>query len=565
MRFNKKLTSGLILILFSISAISLLYIFIFSRNRSLSLTMEAPDSVLSGVPFELKVNFSNNSGAVLSDVRLTLSLPDGVSFFGQNPRKTLDNKSLGNVGVGSLIQESYKLIMFSPEMAAKKIKAAINYAPVSLGARFEKSETSEIKVRTSGVELQFSLPETITSGEEFPIDVAYRNISDQDFSNLELKFEYPANFSYSKSSLRPDSGNNLWILGDLRSNSEGKLTVTGSALGAEGDALEFKTFLSRQASGYHYPVSENSVKTTIGASPVSLNIRLNDSGEYITKPGETLNYLVSYINRTDAPLTNLVIKAKLIGEMFDLNSVQTAGFFRASDNTLIWNSANIPNLIAVLPGTAGAISFSVKVKENYPIRRFSDKNFSLRTQAESEANGKIVSKTQLETKVSGNVGVDAKAYFRDADSGFLNSGPFPPKVGQVTNFTIHWLLKSFASDINNIEVRAPLSNNVKMVGEPKSNSGLPPFYDSLSNEMVWKVDKIAANQGVISSPIEAIFQVEAVPPEASIGNHLPIFGNTTVKAIDGFTNQELTAADFAITTALPDDPTISQPAGVVQP
>src|SRR3989338_1994389 len=157
-----------IVVLFIISAVSILYILIFQGSRGLDLALEAPEEVLSGAPFDLKVNFSNNSGAVLSDVRLTVMLPEGFAFWGQGGEKNIDNKILGNAGAGSLIQESYKIIAFASAGESKKIKVAVNYAPASLGARFEKNNTKDILVRSSGIEVSLSVPEQAASGEEFP-------------------------------------------------------------------------------------------------------------------------------------------------------------------------------------------------------------------------------------------------------------------------------------------------------------------------------------------------------------------------------------------------------------
>jgi len=104
--FTSKFVIGLIAISVLISAASIFYIFRFQNTRGIDFSFSVPEEVLGGVPFDLKVDLSNNSGAVLEDARLTLALPDGAAFFGRDPQALIDNKSLGNVGVGSLIQES---------------------------------------------------------------------------------------------------------------------------------------------------------------------------------------------------------------------------------------------------------------------------------------------------------------------------------------------------------------------------------------------------------------------------------------------------------------------------
>lgn len=569
---NLGFTKLLAITLVGISLFAGFYIWRLQTARGLDLVLEVPEEIMSGAPFDLKINFSNNSGGILNDARMTIVLPEGAAFFGSSASKTIENRQLGNIGQGSLVQEDFKIIMSVPEPADKIIKVTVNYAPASLGARFEKTAQAKISVRSSGVAIEMSAPSEVTSGEEFETAIVYRNISDADFSDLELKMEYPASFSFTGASLKPDSENNLWKLGDLRKNSEGKIIIKGNVTGSEKDTYEFKSKISQRAAGEDYLVSSGSVKTSVSASPLSLSINLNGNSEYVAKAGEVLNYALSYANGTEIPLRNVLIKAKLSGEMFDFSTLSAQGALRQGENTLIWNSSGVPNLEMLSPGNAGAANFSVKVRENFPIKRFSDKNYSLLVNAEivsptilPSTSASLLTKSRLENKVAGAIGIDAKAYFRDAESGFLNSGVFPPKAGQPTQFTIHWILRSMAADVSGVEVRSILGNNVRMIGEARSNSGSAPSYNPETNEVFWQVDKLQANQGVIGSPIEAVFQIEATPNASNIGAYLPLINATTIRATDVFTGQELINNDVGITTALPDDATVSGQGGMVQP
>src|SRR3989344_3256413 len=108
---NSKLIFWSIIVLIAVSAISGFYIWQFRRVSGFDFDLSAPAEVLSGAPFELKVNFSNNSGAVLNDTRLNLVLPEGAAFLGSPAEKTINNKNLGNIGIGSLVQEQYNIII----------------------------------------------------------------------------------------------------------------------------------------------------------------------------------------------------------------------------------------------------------------------------------------------------------------------------------------------------------------------------------------------------------------------------------------------------------------------
>ena len=395
-----------------ISLISGFYIWRLQTTRGLDLTLDIPEEVMSGVSFEVKVNFSNNSGATLNDARFSITLPEGAAFFGSPITKTIENRALGNVGNGSLVQESFRVVIIAPEQTSRSFKVTINYAPAKLGARFEKSVKGEVLVRSSGIAIEMSAPEKVTSGEEFELSVSYKNISDLDFNDLELKIEYPPTFTYVSGSLKPDSENNIWKLGDLRKNSEGKITVKGSLTGGENDNYEFKSRISQRAAGEMYPVSIGSFKASIAASPLSLVINLNGSDDYTAKAGDVLNYTLSYINGTDILLRNVIITAKVVGEMYDLKTLDSPGAFRQGDNMLIWNQDNSSPLSALSPGSAGLVNFSIRLKESFPIKRFSDKNYSLVLNAEinsatqSPSSGSaFLSKSRLETKVAGKISI----------------------------------------------------------------------------------------------------------------------------------------------------------------
>ncbi len=567
-----KLAKYLALILLIVIAISAIYIYQSSR-RGLILDLNTPGEISIGVPFDLKVEFSNQSETILKNVSLSVNLPAGAAFVGQGENKTVINKELGNIGKGSLVSETYQVIFLKGQDSAQKIRAVIDYSPSSLGARFEKIKEVEVVVRGGGIAIEMVGPESVFSGEEFDLEIVYRNVSEMDFTNLELKLEYPANFSFLSSTLEPDKGKDAWLLGDLRKGSEGTFTIHGSVIGPEDFKAEFKPIVRTNLAGRDYDLEIAPFALTIAHSPLSLSVALNNAPDYVTRLGDNLDYTISYVNNADVALRGVVIRSQLIGEMFDFNYLNTDALFRSSDNTLIWNSQNTPNLNLLPPHSAGFVKFTIKTKNNYPIKRFSDKNFILKVSVEIESPtvpssvtaAKTFNVARLETRVSGTIIVGAPGYFRDAAAGILNKGAMPLRVGQPTNFTIHWRLKNFATDASAIELKAQLRDGVKFTGVVKGNLEPLPRYDEPNNQMIWQIDKLAANRGVIDQVPEAIFQIEAVPSSDMVGKYMPLVGPTVIKVVDDFTGLESTSVSAPISTALPDDATVGVQGGVVQP
>lgn len=540
-----------------------------SSGPGLQIDLQAPENALLGVPFDLKVGVSNRSDNVFQQARLSLELPEGLAFVGQPIKKIVEYKDLGNIGSGGLVQESFRLLAVSGENSIKRVKASVEYLPIAFGARFIKEETLDIAIGGSGLSLDIVAPAKVFGTQDFEIEISYKNSSEDDYKDLQLTIEYPPTFNFIKSTLPPDVGNREWRLGDLRKGSENKFKITGNLIGPDESFFNFKVNVLAQFLGEKYLVAYRSATVSISGSPLSLKIILNENPDYVVKPGDALRYILTYSNNTDIAIRDAIIKIQLVGEMFDFSRLKTNASFRSFDQTLIWNSANTPELASIAAGESGSVNFELNSRPDYTIRRLSDKNFLLKASAQIESPtvpyfvgaSRAVSLVKLETKVAGRIEVDTRVFFRDADSGILNNGPFPPRVGQTTQYIVHWILKNYSTDVSTVEIKAPLGPNVRMTGVSKNTIGNPPAYNNQTQEVVWKLDKLSATKGVVGSPAEAIFQIEAVPSQA--GNYWPLIGITIITAHDDFTGLEITDVDEPVSTQLPDDASVGSQQGIV--
>ncbi|TSD03739.1 MAG: Uncharacterized protein Athens071426_72 [Parcubacteria group bacterium Athens0714_26] len=563
----------LIPLLVVIIGVSAYYIISKYNSNNLDLTLSAPDEAMIGIPFDLKMEFNNQSGDTLKDVSVTINLPDGMAFIGSKPDKIIESKNLGDIGQGSLISDNFKLVILKGDGESQKIKAVLNYSQSSTAARFETTKEKEILAKGSGISVQIAGPEKVFSGEEFILSVVYKNVSDMDFFDLGLTIDYPPSFSFISSTLKPDSGNNAWLLGSLKKGSDGNFTIKGTITGPDNSSFSFKPTLKTSLDGRVYDLSAGESSLGISSSPLSLAILLNDKNDYVSKPADTLNYVINYTNNTDVALRDVVIKARLMGAFFDFNNLETNATFSSGDGTLSWNSDNASELNFLPPHSSGFVKFKISTKGSYPITRLGDKNFTLKVNVGIESPtipnfisaGKTSNMINLETKIAGNLTLDAKGYFRDAASGVLNSGPIPLRVGQPTNFTIHWILKNYAVDVANAQVKATLAGGVKFTGNSQSSFGSAPVYDESANQVVWSINSLSANKGVVDQLVEAIFQIEATPAAALAGKYMPLVSDAVVTATDSFTSLGLSASSGAIDTSLPNDSTMGAQGGVVQP
>lgn len=572
--------------------------FLYYRSAKSSIEYDVAaliNKVKAGEEFDVRVAVKNNSTNPLEKIDLIFNLPDGV-VSASGDKSKIQRMRIENIGEGGEYEEIVKFIALPlvvvepvsdptlppPEgeetetpmimpITEREIKVSISYAIGSLTANFMQTRAVKIEVENLPFELSLDAPSEILAGQEFEVAANYKYLGEIESPETKLVIDYPTAFTKTKSDPKSDFVENAWIIPKLSTGEMGRVILKGSADLPEGGTLVMTARLLIKVAGKDYPVFTKSIEIPLGSSPLSFDVLLNGDKK-VYKLGETLNYTLVYKNNTDVSLYNISIKAKLTGAMFDFATLQNANSnFSVSTKTISWDATTLPALQTVEPSASGSLSFSINVLNAYPIKRLNDKNFSVRVDARIESPtvpppisaSKIINSSTLTAKIAGNVLVDAKALYRDAESLILNAGTLPPQVGQPTEFTIHWALTNFSTDVTNVEVRAKLEDGVAFTNRVKGNTTELPVYEKDTREVVWKIDKVFATTGITGDKLEAVFQVRATPGVSNLGNFMPIIGETRVKAIDEFTGLEINTVDEPLTTELKDDPTVKPEDGKV--
>ncbi|MDP3947186.1 MAG: hypothetical protein Q8Q41_00650 [bacterium] len=556
-----------------LTAISGYFIYQAFTVKDINLTVLAPPEAQLGKPFEVRVGFANGSDKILKGAKVSLSLPDGVSFLGAPQEQRNETRDAGDIGIGSMSEEAFSLIVLKDPQSVKKIRAGLSYAAIAGRSRFERSEELTLAVGNPAVQIDLRAPEKVFSGEEFETIVTYKNAADIDFSNLELRVNMPPTFNFKSSTVKPDVGNSLWRVGSLLKGSEGEFAIRGTIMGPEKSFFEIGTILTTSFLGKTYTIDTKAASLAISPSPLALTVLVNGTTDFVARPGDMLRYELRFTNNTDVGLRDVILRAKLVGEMFDFVTIDAPQiFFSSLTNTLTWNAANTPQLAVLEPGASGSVNFIVRLKQQYPIKRVNDKNFELKLEAQIESPTvpsfigaeKTIGILSFAVKVAGHTTIDAQAFFRDAASGLVNKGPVPPLVNSPTNFTVHWVIANYATDVENVTVRAFLQSGVTWTGKVQSNINAIPVWNERTQEVSWTIDRIPATRGALGNPIEAIFQIEATPSINQLGDYMPLISDTELRAKDTFVNAEIVATDSTISTSLPDDPTVGQQGGIVR-
>src|SRR5262249_29753263 len=150
------------------------------------------------------------------------------------------------------------------------------------------------------------------------------------------------------------------------------------------------------------------------------------------------------------------IQGKLTGQLLLPASLKTGGTVNSVANTIVWDPITVPALAVLGPQAEGDVSVEIDLAPAFPIRRIGDKNFTVKAVASIQsptipagvAATQTVSLADLETKVLGATDFESAVYYYDP-GGIADKGPYPPQVNKPTQFTVHWRLKNYSTDITN--------------------------------------------------------------------------------------------------------------------
>lgn len=545
-----------------------------SEHRGVLIEVEAAGEVTRGVPFELNVTIENTTDNVLKDALVTLDLPEGLinlgAIEGGDVRRV--EETLGVVGKDGLTKKTYKIIGVGKEDVPHSGTLIFSYSAEN-GSHYERKSEWQVTMKKAPLEVEMKMPEQVMNGSAFDWEIFYRNIGEVDFRDVALKIEYPKNFKVLSSNLGTAESENEWLLGEVKAKSSGSLEIKGMLEEGEEMTLEIPVVISVAFLGRSYAIFESNVEVKTTPSPLRLEIVTNGEKEHVAKPGEELTYDIQYSNMSGIPLANTVLKVMVLGEVIDRSSMVTNGERDATATVFTWNAGNVPDFRMLEPGASGKVSIKMKIPATFSVKRLNDKNFVIRVNAEMESPSvpyymnatKTKSLANVETKVGGVIAVETRGLYRDANAGVVNSGSLPPKVGMKTQYTIRWIVKNFTTDVEQVVVSAKLEEGVVWTGIVKTNGETSPRYDEKSKEVRWEIANVAAGKGIMNTPLEAVFQIEAIPQARDAGKAMPLLGETSLQAIDSFTKVSVGSIDGPITTQLTDDPTVSQNDGIVLP
>jgi len=522
---------------------------IFSKDI-LKLEILGPDSADMGEEVEYAVKYKNNGDTRLAAPKLIFEYPEhSIVLDGKPLRQEME---LDDIFPGEEKQFSFKCRLLGKEQESRVAKTWLNYQPKNLNARYESATTKITIIKYVPLTFEFDVSSKVDPGQEIKLRLNYfSNAYYYPLSNLKVVAEYPSGFEFLSS--KPNAlAKNEWNLGVLNKAEGGRIEVTGKISGDPGDQKIFNAKIGILQDGELVILKEATRGIEIIKPSIFISWQINGSPEYVAKPGEYLHYEIYFKNTGDKPLDNLFLITSLDDIVLDFSSMQSgSGKFQSSAKTIIWDQTSIPQLRFLDKMEEGKVDFFVKTKEE-----LLGKNPQVKTTVTLSQVTEVI-----DTKISTKLVVDQKGLY--AGGQITNSGPIPPRVGQVTSYNISWQIKNFNNEIKNLKVMAILPSQVRLTGEflPKESKF---SFDNASREIVWDVGDVTDGMGVSGPGPEITFQIALTPEEAQRGKPAELISEATALAEDSWTESIVEAKSPVIDTTLPDDTSLPEGRGIVQ-
>jgi hypothetical protein len=558
---------GIILLVLIIGLVVLVYYWTwYSFDKDwVNLSISGPERISSGEDIIYLVKYKNTTKVSLDDAQMTFYWPENSLPASE---QLTEKVFLNSIAAGEEKEIEFKGKVVGLKNSRKTAKASLSYQPAKVKTRLENQVEFQTEIISVPLVLTFDLPERTTGGQQITVALKYLNDGDSAFENLSAKIEYPDGFKVS--SVFPEPQENVWEIGTLEPKQEGKILVTGIIDGQRGDTKTFRAYLG-VAKDKDFAVYAETVKSSQLALPLlSLEQSVNNSDSYIANAGDSLEFKIKYQNNSNLAIPSVKIIAKITSPALDFTTLnlKEKGNFDNNSSTITWDQSNTSELKQVDPGRAGELSIAVKVRDNLPIRSFSDNNFVVTCVAHSDSaniplaliNQQVADTSEMNIKINSRLTIDAKGYFQDTL--LPNSGPIPPKVGQTTTYTIYWQITNSSNDVDDVTVSAVLPFYVQWVNKFKPTSSIF-HYDLLNRKITWEIGKLTSGTGILTPAKYVAFQIGLTPSSTQIDHVVELIKQSIISGKDSFTGSDLQATNGAISSDLPDDPTMTWEKGRV--
>jgi len=553
-------------IAFFILALSFGAYVLFKGNNIISannvdITVSAPVSVGAGEVLTMDIKVHNNNNIKLEVVDLSIEFPSGTVDPNDTTKELLRYRQLmDDIEPNGFSTKKVQAVVYGEENSKKEIKMKVEYRVKNSNAINVKEKSYDILISNAPVTLTIKSFDEVNAQQEFELEVEATSNSKDILRNVLLKSIYPSGFTFISSTPKVSYDNNGWKLGDMVPGAKRVIKIKGKIDGQDTEERVFRFQIGSQSSRNEKIIGTEYLSTLKGIyiSKPFLGVNLKISGNSDTlnlRAGRRVSVDIDWVNNLSNNINNAEIKVSLSGTAYDRNSVSASygGYFRSSDNSIVWDRTNYDDFVSISPNADGKLSFSLtplvstvvnpEIKFDISVKgtRLSENNVPQSISNTLTKVARVISEPRISGQLVRSLG------------SFQNKGPIPPVADSLTTYTVVWTVSNTSSNIIDATVTSKLPPYVKWTGET-SLSEDDLTYNPVTSEIIWKVGDIKAYSGVSGRQQQAEFQIGFEPSLSHVGRSPILVEKVVLSGKDQFTGVMVGDEQAPLTTRFSTDP-----------
>ncbi len=544
-----------------------------SRTNILDLVANMPTEIKSGDEILYTLDYKNLTSVALKNIKIEVAYPENFIFIDSLPspiqnKNTWEISNLDSKGSGSI---KIKGRIINSDGRDNLFLAKANYYMENFSTEFKKEVATVTKIKGLGFNVDFNYASTALVGEDNEIDVSFGNYQSVP-ETVNLVMAFPTNMTLIGAEALPSgdgaatSSSNLltlekitddtWRLSNFKAEAGTQnLRIKYRIKEKTDDQQKINLKLEEKAQDeQYYTFVEKEVSVDVIKSSLNLTLSLNgNKGDTNVNFGDTLNYSISYSNKGDVAMKDVVIMAALNSDFLNWSTLKDKNGGQKKKGIITWTRNEIPDLKELEANKEGTIDFSINVA-NFNTNDLG-KNFAIKSYAqfsignsEEFKEGSDNKSNEINSRINSDLNFKEQIRYFDEDNVPVGDGPLPPQVGQKTSLKVYWKLTNNLHELNNVQVEYQLPPSVSFDNRAQTTVG-SLNYDGANNKIVWSIGRLPLTVYTAS----AEFNIAVNPDENNRNKIMVIANGTTITALDTDTQETITKTSAVQTTKLEDD------------
>jgi len=529
-------------------------------NDNISVSITGPFSVGGGEVLPLQIGVTNQNASSIKSATLIVRYPTGT----QSPEeggKEIQREviSLESIGAGETVNVPVRAIVFGEEDEEKQIQAEVEYQlKGSNGVFFKEAEPHNFKINSSPVTISIESLKQVSSGQSVDVIMTVRSNSRTVLRDLVVRVEYPFGFDYESSKPTPISGQNVWLIPELKPDESFTINARGVVSGTKSDerVVMASVGVANDTNAYRLAsiFSSSDFEYEFEQEFLGFEVRINgnNSDTVVVDRGDQVQVQVDFINPLEDAIYDAALQIGLTGTALDEGRVKVQnGFYDSIKNAILFDRTTNSALEKILPGKTVQLAFSMDA-DAY-VTQTPEINLIIDGQA---------SRVQESNVPETLKGSDTRTIKFTSEVNLLSSvtpqsGLVPPVAEKLTQYTVAMRVESGTNDLIGGEVTASLPNYVSWL-DLTSGDGRVEFRPS-SRTVIWDVGNISNNDSATMN-----FTIGFLPSISQVGETPTLVSNQSFKATDRFTGTIIRDSTAALTTILSPETGYGQKSGEVR-